>query len=617
MAYGKGQKNVLRRSIPCGQTMLHSALLPAGKRNDVLIIRAKFLSAANRFVDAVFNPEPLNNDRSGDDIHSALTSLQKKMESGFNKAYTEKARLAVPSAIAQDEERYLNRLCGRLRHCATRTNEKDPLKRQYLNIPASIRDKVAPDILAALERKMATLGYQGVINLFRQVIIKKGTKGLTRKEAMVVRAIHAECLAKYAKPVFGTDSRFACQMNLDYRVIRSSTDPVTRIDDAARLLVDRNNRKYYYFLEISSPTPRGLPVRIPVVMTARTLKRFDSLSKVSSLSLVIHPDSLVFRAIISKPDQKALPDKITHIVSRDFGMVNTVCLSVARLGDEDILDEEKLKRISRFSKEDALEYLQNNFHTNENIVFRVKFSGRKFLDSIEATCLRIDRLKQQIATGYNSLEKLKSIICGYLGVDEKEQFSKDLLSEDPYIQHIYQKFFRLLDHIVCMKRLRIDLYRKIASLRRAWFGFLTNQECLLAQKYNAALVREDLTLLPKEKESPGYRGRLFNKMINNGSKGQYIRRASDKLKWDGIPELVVPSYYTSSACTVHCLVDASMRRKETFFCPECGVPEHADMHAADTIANYFLLQPASQQVTLLLPRDGQSARNLLVGSPNQ
>ena len=82
--------------------------------NDVLIIRAKFLSAANRFVDAVFNPEPLNNDRSGDDIHSALTSLQKKMESGFNKAYTEKARLAVPSAIAQDEERYLNRLCGRL-----------------------------------------------------------------------------------------------------------------------------------------------------------------------------------------------------------------------------------------------------------------------------------------------------------------------------------------------------------------------------------------------------------------------------------------------------------------------------------------------------------------------
>jgi Putative transposase DNA-binding domain len=602
MAYGKGQKNMLRRSIPCGKTMLSSALLPAGKLNDVLIIRAKFLSAANRFVDAVFNPEPLNNDRSGDDIHSALTSLQKKMEAGFNKAYTEKARLAVPSAIVQVEQRYLKRLCGRLMHCATRTSDEDRLKRQYLNIPVSIQDRVTPEILSALERKMAALGCQAVIDLFRRVIVKKDTKGLTRKEAMVVRAVHAECLAKYAKPVFGADSRFSCQINLDYRVIRSRTDPVTRLDGAAHFLVDRNNRRYYYFLEISSPAPRGEPIRIPVVMTSRTLKRFDSLSKVSSLSIVINTDSLVFRAIIAKPDRKVLPDKITHIVSRDFGMVNTVCLSVAKLRDDDAIDEEKLKRISRFSKEDALNYLKSNFHTNENIVFRVKFSGRKFLNSIEAICLRIDRLKQQIDTGYNGLEKLKSIICGYLGVDEQEHLSEEVLHEDPYIRHIYRKFFRLLDHIICMKRLRIALYKKIASLKRAWFGFLTNQECCLAKKYNAALVREDLTILPKEKESPDYRGRLFNKMINNGSKGQYIRRASDKLKWDGIPELVVPSYYTSSACTVHSLVDASMRRRETFFCPECGVREHADLHAADTIANYFLLQPASQQVTLHLSK---------------
>ena len=126
-----------------------------------------------------------------------------------------------------------------------------------------------------------------------------------------------------------------------------------------------------------------------------------------------------------------------------------------------------------------------------------------------------------------------------------------------------------------------------------------------------------LTVLAIEKDSVKYRGRTFNKIINNGSKGQYMMRTSDKLCWDGIPDLIVPSFYTSSACTIHSLVDGSMRQGEQFFCPQCGVKEHADQHAADTIANYFLLQPSSQHVTMQLPRVWQSARNLPVGSPNQ
>jgi hypothetical protein len=44
----------------------------------------------------------------------------------------EKARLSIPTAIAQVERKHLNRLFGRLRNCATRTDEKDPTKRQYL-----------------------------------------------------------------------------------------------------------------------------------------------------------------------------------------------------------------------------------------------------------------------------------------------------------------------------------------------------------------------------------------------------------------------------------------------------------------------------------------------------
>ena len=44
----------------------------------------------------------------------------------------------------------------------------------------------------------------------------------------------------------------------------------------------------------------------------------------------------------------------------------------------------------------------------------------------------------------------------------------------------------------------------------------------MAVNYHAAIIRENLTVMAREKEAPDYQGRAFNKMINNGSKGQYI-----------------------------------------------------------------------------------------------
>lgn len=616
MAYGKGPQNVLRRSIPSGKTMLTPDIVSAGKRDQLLVLRDKYIAAANAFVDAVFLPDPLAVARTNEDIHKTLTMLQKSMDKGFNKAYAEKARLAVPSAIAQVEERYFNRLCGRILHCATKTNEKNPAKRKYLNIPVAIQHKVGSPILEALERKTAGLGYNGVLDLFRQVVVNKSTKGLTSKEAMIVRAIHGECLFKYQKPVFGDDGRYACQINLDYRVVRNQKEPVSELDKGARILVDRVNRKYYHFLELSNPVPFAEPVRVPIVMSANTLKRFDKLSSVSSLAVIIEPDSISVRAIITKPDIKADVTKVTHLIGRDFGMVNTIALSVVKTDDP--VDPEKLSRISRFTHDEALAYLKSYSHPDTNIVERVRFSGKNFLDNIDKSCNRIDRLKSQIDTGYNKLARLKEIICGYLGINEDELFSEGQVFDDPYIKSIHVKFFRLYKHIVRMKKVRLAIYKKISSVKRAWFGFLSNQEALLARKYNAAIVREDLTILAKEKKSSDYRGRTFNKMINNGSKGQYIERASDKLRWDGIPEIVIPSYHTSTTCTVHSLVDGSMRQGDQFHCPQCKIRHQADEHAADTIGKYLLLRPVSaQQVTLQLPRDRRSARNLLIGSPNQ
>jgi transposase len=99
-------------------------------------------------------------------------------------------------------------------------------------------------------------------------------------------------------------------------------------------------------------------------------------------------------------------------------------------------------------------------------------------------------------------------------------------------------------------------------------------------------------------------------MITSGAQGLYRRRASDKLRWNGIPEHAIPSFFTSCTCPRHSRVDRQQRRGDRFLCPDCGGPEHADTHAAYTIACYLLLTPiagaGSAAVRNPPPRDGRN-----------
>jgi transposase len=592
MAYGKGAHNLQRRAIPTGKTMLTPAVLSAGKLSDLLLLRAKYIETANTFVDLVFNPEPLVSVLDAEAMHARLLASQKKM-TRFNKAYIEKIRLAIPNAIAQVEMRYRNKLAGRLLHCASKTGEKDPAKRQYLNIPVEVQDKITLADLEALEKKVAKLSYRKVLDLYRQVVIDEKADGLTETEVLVIRTIHTEVKDRYRKPEFGKDQRFTCQLHLDYRVVKNQIVPTEDLEAGARILVDRNNSKYYHFLEISNPLPRGAVIRIPVVMSSKSLKRFDEESKVSSLIVEIGTDAVTIRSIISKPDTEPTLDNVTHLVGRDFGMVNTLSLTVVEMDKP--ISQEEIDQIKEFTKEESLAYLQEHHHPNDNIVKRIRFSGRKFLASINTICEKIDRTKGQIDSGYNKIAKLKAVISGHLGLEPHKLIVEGMIFKDQFVQKLYDKFFRLLKHVQKMKGIRLNLYSKIAGIKKAWFGFVSNQEALLAKHFSAAVVREDLTILAKEKDSPDYKGRTYNKMINNGSKGQYIRRASDKLLWDGVPEITIPSYYTSTACTIHSHMDSKMRVGEIFRCPMCASSEHSDEHAADTIANFLLLRPHHAQ----------------------
>jgi hypothetical protein len=67
-------------------------------------------------------------------------------------------------------------------------------------------------------------------------------------------------------------------------------------------------------------------------------------------------------------------------------MLNTSSFSIVKLNEP--IDSKKLDRITQFTKEDALKYLENYHHPNHNIVIRVRFGGKNFLKDIAASAIK-------------------------------------------------------------------------------------------------------------------------------------------------------------------------------------------------------------------------------------
>jgi transposase len=114
----------------------------------------------------------------------------------------------------------------------------------------------------------------------------------------------------------------------------------------------------------------------------------------------------------------------------------------------------------------------------------------------------------------------------------------------------------------------------------------------ICRNEKAAYVHEHLSVVAQEKDGPGYKGRTFNRMINAGSKGQFLRRVRMKLAWNGVPRIVVPSWFTSTTDIRHGVVDKSQRNGEIFRSRIDGRQRHADLNAALTIALWPILRPA-------------------------
>jgi hypothetical protein len=234
-------------------------------------------------------------------------------------------------------------------------------------------------------------------------------------------------------------------------------------------------------------------------------------------------------------------------------------------------------------------------HRKQKVVTTERYSGQNFLARINKHAEQIDALRSKIDLEYNELELQRAELLKILGLDDDGQIEKEMGAKDATIRTKIRSFFMRLGKIREMKAVRRGLYRKIAALKKAWFGHLSNVELEWTEKFPTVVIREDLDYVAKEKWAPDYKGRTFNKMINNGARGQYARRASAKFQWNGIPELWLPSYYTSTTCFRHGIVDGKQRRGDKFACKHCKAegrkPEHADDHAALTLGAYLFLKP--------------------------
>jgi hypothetical protein len=495
--------------------------------------------------------------------------------------------MRVKPALEETNKRYFARLRGSLRFVDQQVPKDGNGTRRYFHVPESVQDCITKDDLAALK----AVGEHGdALALFRQIILQENAGPFNERQIAVLIDIHEWALKKHNLPKFGDTDDFTLQLQIHARMVsRDQSAAALEVHKGVGfLLKDSKNVRFHRFLDISGVAAREERIRVPLVLSRKVARRIESTnSEWASLILEIGEHSFGVRLVVGKP-QDTTPDRVSAFVVRNFGYAKTISLSVA-VSDEDVDIEAIKNELKKLTSKEAVESFitESKLYGNPVIAERVRFEGREFLKRINTLCERIDGYKSRIDLTYNALDVLNSEIKKVLNL-----FADQWITAETKRQHSQVRpFFHTIAQINDLKKARRALYRKITAIKKAWFGMLGNAEVALAKKYSAAIVREDLTVEAIEKESPEYKGRVFNKMINNGSKGQYHKRTTDKLLFNGVAEIVVPSWYTSRACFKHSKIMGMKNRKgERIFLSSCGRYDHADEHAADTIATYGLLR---------------------------
>lgn len=493
MAYGKNKK---RKDWDFRAYPLGIGAATQSKKGACQVLMTRVLDLMQAMSEKCFVKEALAHDDSLEQIEQTLIEMQSQCDT-LNAVWAEQARKHVKTALQESSKRYFRRLAGSLRHVDTALNVKPTKlskaqakrlaefvgppekKRKFVHVPWQIQDEISDWELAELKEAAE----QGTaVDLFRRLLVHSDACDLTHNQIAILRDIHRQTQDKHTVPDFGAKGQFTLQLHLDYRMLPSvkrkgqpdkPSEAICLRDGEAYVLKDKKNRKYRRFLDIAGVLPRAPRLRIPVVLTRKIAERMAGTNKEwASIIIELTSDrgeapTIGARLVCGKPPEAKKIDlkAVTCIVGRDFGYVNTIALSVATITNPVDLTGHTGKEILDDSREEAQAYFEDHVRREGvQIVERLKFEGRHFLDRIARCCDKIDSYTSRIDQGYNALERLRAKIFDTLGLDKNDRITSGL--KKTFAGDMVREFFQLLGNIHSWKRHDVPATGKFPESRK-------------------------------------------------------------------------------------------------------------------------------------------------------
>lgn len=600
MAFSCRDQSLLNRMLPVGV-----GDLTRGKLAELVWLRQKDLILSTHLAAEGFIQEPLAGTLNKTQLKELFAPIYRV--SGLNQYYAVTITYRVIDALINQKNFYFRQLKGRLAHCGEPIPAKTLRKgdtRRYFYVPEAVQDVITEAELKELAEYCSAERKGEAIHLFRQVIVHGKTGKLSDAQVAVLREIHRQVQAMHHCPRYGEDAHYVSQFVLDRRVTlpyNAPSEVAAELNQQARLLQDQDNARYQTFLEIAHPRAGQPRLRYPILLDMALLKHLDEsgIAQVKTFALAIGPDEVTIRAVMQKPQGTAAEldsNRRQRILGRDAGITNTVSWSVIEVDAPiDPARVEWLEQVAELrdaedGKQRMRAFIEMHEHPMDNVFADLVVSAANFRERAARHFRYIDRISSEIDQIYHKMERLKPILSAWFGLKLEEWLPEDIIPVEPKMRRVHRKFFDLLHQVRRLKRKRKERYDRVEGLKKSWLGHLANVEVSIAKLFNASVAREQLTYRAIPTDSPLYKGHRFNRDINLSCRGRYARMASNKLAWAHIPELIVPSYYTSKACLIHSLPEG-WRKDEDYRCPLCGETVHADAHAAATIGLLLLARP--------------------------
>ncbi|MDM9648683.1 hypothetical protein [Rhizobium sp. S163] len=547
MAYGNGRnKDLVKRMVELGTLPISAELSD---------LRTRILSAIEVMAKSIWPDDILMPIPHGKDIDAVMLKVQSELsKSGLNSVWGEKARLLAKAAVLEQWNRAQRLLFGKLRNIGALgdTPMADGTMRLVI-LPEQFSRLLEKDDIDQLLTVAASRDFAGTLRLFRN--LASSDCGLPAIQAEALRAMTASVRDRFGCPEWKQDATI--QLHLDYRCLRGGKAALASIlGSLGSTLAQRSSIKLD--LALTGVSPRQDPISVPlrvVRAVSRTISRhgIGDIS-VGSLLTELAPSHVRPKMVVVRAPAAPTVAGCRTVVAEDFGFTNTSSIVVLR--SRAPIGEEALSRISghnggdvkKLTKAQAKLFLEKHVTGDDvEVLETAQFDGRDFLSRVSSHGAKVDRLRSEIDRLYNRLDRIRSEINVVSSVEAGAIVPEvAAMPDNPRYMAMHSRFFRLLAAVGRLKEARRAVYRTVAGLKKSWFGYVAQRKADLAAKHDAVVVTEDLDILAVPTDHPTYKGRTFNKMINNGSKGQYILRSKNTLTWRGIGSVKIPSFYTSS-----------------------------------------------------------------------